>query len=332
MILNGRAAVCAGRDEMSSEEESFEEKKSGNHKFATPDNFNFKLESGDIPDASMIHEIRKRRQKAREQGDFIAIEEPKEDKKGKRNIHEDEVGDGSDGSEEDRVDMLAITGHKEREERREKFYSVQQQCKFNKPSFMDDPFLNFLIISDSGEDSDLEMNEWENMQIRKGVTGAQLMSAQQESVYSQYMIQPFSNSFSNMVSNDDKNLTTAELLEQAYSHVNYDFSKKSQKSTKKGKDTRTAGPKTPEEIRNLLYEKLRSSKELNNKHYEDIEKIAQQIDSLKIDLSDCEQDAPQAAEKYKFYQEIKCFVSDLVECFDEKVGISFEESLGGAGN
>jgi GC-rich sequence DNA-binding factor len=157
------------------------------------------------------------------------------------------------------------------------------------------------------------------MQIRKGVTGAQLISAQQESVYSQYMIQPFSNSFSNAVANEDKNLTTAELLEQAYSHVNYEFSKKSQKPSKKGKDVKTAGPKSPEEIRNLLYEKLRSSKELNNKHYEDIDNITHQIDSIKIDLFDCEQDGPRAAEKYKFYQEIKCFVSDFVECFDEKV-------------
>ncbi len=70
MILNGRAALCAGRDDMSSEEEeNFDDKKSGNHKFAQPDDdFKFKLESGDIPDASLIHEIRKRRQRAREQG------------------------------------------------------------------------------------------------------------------------------------------------------------------------------------------------------------------------------------------------------------------------
>lgn len=128
--MNGRAALCAGKDDLSSEEEEpFEEKKTGNHKFAQPDNLNFILENGKIPDASMIHEARKRRQKARELGDFVAIEDPQEDKKGKRIVHEDETGDCSDGSEE-RVDMLAITGQKEREERREKFYSVQQDCKF----------------------------------------------------------------------------------------------------------------------------------------------------------------------------------------------------------
>lgn len=76
LILNGRAALCAGRDDMSSEEDEenvneneFEERKSG-HRFAQPEEFDFKLESGAIPDAAMIHAARKRRQKAREQGMF----------------------------------------------------------------------------------------------------------------------------------------------------------------------------------------------------------------------------------------------------------------------
>lgn len=38
------------------------------HRFNKPDNFKTVLESGEIPDAAMIHAARKRRQKAREQG------------------------------------------------------------------------------------------------------------------------------------------------------------------------------------------------------------------------------------------------------------------------
>lgn len=73
LVLNGRAALCAGRDDMSSEEEEspIEKKRSGNHKFSQPANLSFALESGAIPDAAMIHEARKRRQKAREQGLFF---------------------------------------------------------------------------------------------------------------------------------------------------------------------------------------------------------------------------------------------------------------------
>lgn len=34
---------------------------------------------------------------------------------------------------------------------------------------------NYFFFLDSGEETDPEMNEWENQQIRKGVTGAQVI-------------------------------------------------------------------------------------------------------------------------------------------------------------
>lgn len=58
-------------------------------------------------------------------GDFIPIEEKKIEKKGNRLVRDD-PDDCSD--DEERIDMSAITGVKEREERKEKFYSAQQEC------------------------------------------------------------------------------------------------------------------------------------------------------------------------------------------------------------
>lgn len=82
-ILNGRAALCAGRDDMTDEDEEDEDEDGGgggdadgegHHRFAKPDNFKMYLENGVIPDAAMIHAARKRRQKAREQGKlFIKV-------------------------------------------------------------------------------------------------------------------------------------------------------------------------------------------------------------------------------------------------------------------
>lgn len=66
VILNGRAALCAGKNDMSSEEDDVDE--GGFHKYQEPDHFKMVLESGIIPDAAMIHAARKRRQKARELG------------------------------------------------------------------------------------------------------------------------------------------------------------------------------------------------------------------------------------------------------------------------
>lgn len=60
-------------------------------------------------------------------GDYVAIEEKPVDNKKGRLIREEAE---DDGSEDERVDMSDITGAKEIEERREKFYSVQGHGKF----------------------------------------------------------------------------------------------------------------------------------------------------------------------------------------------------------
>lgn len=195
--------------------------------------------------------------------------------------------------------MSAITGVKEREERREQFYSAHQH--------------------DSEDDSDVEMNEWENQQIRKGITGNQLMSAQQDSLLTQYMIQPFSSSFNNNSnSNNEKQLTTAELLEQAYSQTNYEVSKRLRKEKKK-ETTKPSGIKSPQEILKGINEKLRSSREQNHKNFLEMDRITDEFSTIKIDLHECEKNGPVAAAKYRFYQELKLYVEDLIECLNEKV-------------
>lgn len=152
---------------MSSEDEStndYQESVGSRHRFAKPDLVKSMLESGSIPDAAMIHAARKSRQKARELGlcwgllshkkqeniilynffsvfvffcfvlfcigDFIALEEQQqENASSNKGRFTQDTGDDDDISDDDRrVDMSAITGSKEREERREQFYSVQNKC------------------------------------------------------------------------------------------------------------------------------------------------------------------------------------------------------------
>lgn len=99
------------------------------------------MESGAIPDAAMIHAARKKRQRAREMGgDYVPLEEQEPEDKG-RLVREDE----QDGSDEERIDMGANPIIRDQERRREQFYEAQ--------------------------DSDQELNDWEDQQIRKGVTG-----------------------------------------------------------------------------------------------------------------------------------------------------------------
>lgn len=72
VLLNGRAALCAGRDDMSDDDEFDDgENDKTRHRFSKPEHLKQMLESGSIPDAAMIHAARKRRQRAREQGKHL---------------------------------------------------------------------------------------------------------------------------------------------------------------------------------------------------------------------------------------------------------------------
>lgn len=75
-ILNGREAEAAELGGVSSDEDDPHDKKSG-HTFSKPEPDYMKevLKSGKIPDAAMIHAARKRRQKAREMGDYVQVSE-----------------------------------------------------------------------------------------------------------------------------------------------------------------------------------------------------------------------------------------------------------------
>ncbi|XP_017466846.1 PREDICTED: PAX3- and PAX7-binding protein 1 isoform X1 [Rhagoletis zephyria] len=299
VILNGRAAICAGRNDMSDEDEPEEEEDDPDdkHRFSKPEHLKQMLESGSIPDAAMIHAARKRRQKAREQGDFIPVEEPKEPvKKGSRLAREDVEGDNSD--DEERMDMTVATGKKEREERREQFYAVENN------DYTD-------------EDSDREMHEWENQQIRKGVTGAQLVSAQHDAVLSRFMIKPTG---TNALEYAPEQQSTSTLLEQAYAKSALQKPQQilsGATKTKKEK-SKAVSLRTPNEIHDAIQTRLMKLREVNEKHMSDIERIANELKVLKLEELDCTQKAPTAAAKYRFYQELKCYAADLIDCLTEK--------------
>lgn len=217
----------------------------------------------------------------------MALEEKPIDNRKGRLIREEAEDDGSD---DERVDMSAITGSKERDERREKFYSVQHG---------------------SDEDSDQDLNNWESQQIRKAISGTQLMNAQQEA-YSHFLIKDGSNG----ANASPKHISTGNLLEQAYASTRLEKTRSIKLNKKSEKKT---GLRMPQEIRNSLQERLKQVKELNASHLSQINEITKDIKVLGLGEIESEQNAPVAAAKYRFYQELKGYVLDLIDCFDEKV-------------
>ncbi|KAL3281217.1 hypothetical protein HHI36_004431 [Cryptolaemus montrouzieri] len=249
-ILSGRDALCAGKDDLSSEEED-ENLGHGVHRFSRPDNFKKVLESGAIPDAAMIHAARKRRQWAREMGDTIPLEEEKEtDDGGSRLQREDE----HEGSDDERIDMDLNHKARDLEKRREQFYAAQE--------------------------SDQEIDEWEDQQIRKGVTGAAAALAQElisEQVQQQTPI------------------IHAPVIEPGI-------------------------PRTPQMIVDKLKEHFQDVSVSREKHAEQLEKVQQDIIDMSEELEALRVKAPEAADRFRFYQELRGYITDLVECLDEKVG------------
>lgn len=128
-ILNGRAAVCAGKDELS-EDETEEPEPCPSHRFSHPDTVRIVLQQGKIPDAAMIHAARKRRQRARELGtggaEYVPLPGGGEEQqtvverpdKG-RLVRED------DDSDEERIDMSVNHAARDRDARREQFLAAQ---------------------------------------------------------------------------------------------------------------------------------------------------------------------------------------------------------------
>lgn len=156
------------------------------------------------------------------------------------------------------------------------------------------------------------MNEWESQQIRKAISGLQLMNAQQEA-YSHFLIKDGSNDSSSA----SVQVSTKNRLDQAYASSN--LSKPQLLKSHATKVEKKAGPRMPHEIYDMMRDRLKQAKELNESHIGQIQKITNDMNVLALEELECEQNAPVVAAKFRFYQELKGYVLDLIECFDEKL-------------
>lgn len=167
------------------------------------------------------------------------------------------------------------------------------------------------IFPGSAGESDPDVNEWENQQIRKAISGSQLMTAHQEA-YSHFIMKDDTVSDVSMTGR-----STGALLEKAYASEHSKLQRVVNKITKRIE--KKAGPRTPQQIHDCITERLTQVKELNESHRSQIQQITIDLDMIRLEEMECETNAPKAAAKFRFYQELRGYVLDLIECFDEKV-------------
>ncbi|KAL0100277.1 hypothetical protein PUN28_019575 [Cardiocondyla obscurior] len=290
LILNGRAALAAGKDDYTSGEE---EDEPCSHKFKKntdkAETVKILLESGCIPDAAMIHAARKRRQKARELGtDYIPIEEQSDDKGKSRLIREEDHDRSDDDDSQDRLDMTVNTEARDKEKRREAFLASQVPLKF----------------SDNESEHENEEEEWEAQQIRKGVTGAQIAAAQQDSMLQQQYT---------MGMNVNQMIGSGVPLEMVLMPA------PPPPPSLQPPDPTKIVPVTPQEIVNRMRTRLDNLKEVHRRHQLDQERLEEELQLTIKELDESEVRTPHYAQRFRYYQELRGYVTDLVECLDEKL-------------
>jgi hypothetical protein len=70
---------------------------------------------------------------------------------------------------------------------------------------------------------------------------------------------------------------------------------------------------------------LNNLREVHRRHELNYEAVVEELDQSKKELQEGETCAPEMAQRYKYYQELRGYVTDLVECLDEKVGLQIKK-------
>uniref|UniRef100_A0A8C2PTH2 PAX3 and PAX7 binding protein 1 n=1 Tax=Cyprinus carpio TaxID=7962 RepID=A0A8C2PTH2_CYPCA len=253
------------------------------------------LRPGEIPDAAFIHAARKRRQMARELGGEAPLVE--NEATNKRLTHEDENG-GSDDEDEKRIVFSGVNMKSQRQKIAEE---IGIECS-------DDEAL------DNGQDE--EVSRWEQEQIRKGISIPQVQSTQSEdpSMYYQgsYDAQPYGASYmpfsyAATVGADNSKPLKAEPSVPSYPIPSCDLT-----------------PITTDLVKKRLKDRLSFMRHGHDSNARRFEQIQEELEASKKTIQLLEGSSQDAADKYRFLQEMRGYVGDLLECFSEKVPVILE--------
>ncbi|KAM6986286.1 PAX3- and PAX7-binding protein 1 [Aplochiton taeniatus] len=245
------------------------------------------LRPGEIPDAAFIHAARKRRQQAREQGGeppLVETEAPK-----KRQVREEDQ-DGSEDEDEDdkRINFSAVRTKSQRQKIAEEI-GIEGS---------DDEAL------DTGQDE--ELSRWEQEQIRKGISIPQVQSSQPEepssTMYYQnsYESQPYSAPYS---------------LPYSYTAMVPESAKAPPYSAPSG----VLAPVSTDLVKKRLRDRLSQMRVGYDANARRCECVQEELATSSSTIRHLEGSSNDNAEQYKFLQEMRGYVGDLLECFNEKV-------------
>uniref|UniRef100_A0A669CS29 PAX3 and PAX7 binding protein 1 n=1 Tax=Oreochromis niloticus TaxID=8128 RepID=A0A669CS29_ORENI len=283
-----RASSEQGEEEM--EVESADEQEEDHHKKLNEDFSDFI--PGEIPDAAFIHAARKRRQLARELGGDAPLVETEAPKK--RLVREDQDASDDEDEEEKRIRFSGVRNKSQRQKIAEEI-GIEGS---------DDEAL------DTGQDE--EVSRWEQEQIRKGISIPQVQSSQPEdsTVYYQnsYESQPYGSSYSMPYTYSTVAPQTAKPSGQADNgSVHY------------GAPLNDLIPVSIDLVKKRLQDRVSQMRAGHNANVDRYKQINEDLAASERTIQQLEGSSNDNAEQYKFLQEMRGYVGDLLECFSEKV-------------
>ncbi|XP_019647799.1 PREDICTED: PAX3- and PAX7-binding protein 1-like [Branchiostoma belcheri] len=282
---NTLVSLDNGQEKKEKEEEAGEEGKK-------EEKFKPSIRAGVIPDAATIHAARKRRQMMREMGgeDFIPVDDTQRFQGEKSRLVREDENDRSD-SEEERIDFRGANPTRTRRE----------------------DIMEVLEGSDSEEgerDQDEEVKRWEQEQIRKGVSIPQVQTTQPQQDYNYYQQQY-------MYQQPPVYMGTPQPVVQPYSG-GYNLPSIPPSSGQMVPPSQLPAV-TLESVKDRLRDRLDSLKQVHSAHQREHEKHAHDMDSSVNAVDDIEGSADDVERQFTFFQEMRGYVRDLVECLNEKV-------------
>lgn len=66
--------------------------------------------------------------------------------------------------------------------------------------------------------------------------------------------------------------------------------------------------------------RLEDLKQVHRRHLLDRDERVRELETLKAECVKIQTEGPTLADRFRFYQDLRGYVTDLVECLDEKVG------------
>lgn len=218
------------------------------------------IQSGVIPDAATIYALKKRRQMAREMGDFIPLEQ--EDQKGQ--------GEEEDQSEEEegRINFTVDTAALEKQRAREALIQAQEEHSGDEVA----------------REDVAELERWEQEQMKKGVSTAPVAAVatpDEPCVVPTY----FTEQPPPMPPVQDRqNLSSQAVLERVTDRLS------------------------------TVREMLALHRRQKVQALTDLEASAEVTARLR-------EEQPQLATNFRFFQEMRSYVTDLIECLDAKTPV-----------